>query len=194
MSTHPLAGAQYLRSDSPEVVAIVEANRQASRNYSKAAAAFVEKYRVGEYHADEHPAWFGGGWFGRGVSAISSREKPTVGQWTRGYGGRGWRPFKNNPVYAEMQKLGVSFESYPGLPHESVKQRTDGSFGHMIYTMHPLVRDGVAWVDCRTPLDPKEQGEWDKRRGMPDPDLWREVKASEFYAAKEAAEAEEKAA
>lgn len=190
-TTHALEGAQYLMSTDADVIARVELNERAREAHDKAAAAFTRKYRVGN-HPDEEPSWYGSSFYGSVfISAIQSDEMPTEGKWTKGRAGYGWRPFKKDPAYAEMTALNIRLATVPGLPavtHGPVNRRTGAS---TVYTLSPFVSGEAAWVDCRTPLSEERQAR--PHEGMPDPDLWSEVKASDYHLALEALREQEEA-
>lgn len=136
---------QYLRSEDPEIVAIVEANEAGANAWAKEAYAFSQKYGVphsvgGEVHTLIRNS------FGEYRVTGLSGAQPTEGRWKRL--DRGWAPYVKNPVHAEMTSLVFRNTKVPGLP-----EMVSGSSGEGLLLMWPMpfLWDGKAWVKFSAP-------------------------------------------
>lgn len=165
---------QYARTTDPRVLEAVRRNRVGAADFHNRACEFAVANGVekGSYY----PGGFGGG---RSIRALGGNEKPRTGRWTTGYGGYGWRPFKNNPLHDEMDAIRFEAEPVPGLPSlVNGPYLPNGS--HTIATPQPFELDGAVYVGFS--FQPVDSG-----RRMPDPGEggWEEIKASEYHAAVE---------
>jgi|GEM_PF-3139052 len=172
---------QYAKTTDPDVLAAVAEGERIRLEFNQAALAFAEKHAS---PGDEPTAivdHFAGS---RRVVGIHSTEKPTSGRWTRGYSGRGWRPYKSNAAYDEMAALHRRAPEVPGAPTMvDGEYRSDGS--HMSYFPAVFAVDGAAYFGMGG-LPAKEQHGRDAEVGP----QWTEILGSEFMAAKEACEAQ----
>jgi hypothetical protein len=170
--------AQYVKSTDPEVVRIITENTEKRLAAHQAALEWAARHGGTGYYGGRN---FGGAF---GVWAIETDQKPTTGQWKRGYRGRGWAPFKSNPIHTEMAALTVGFDSVPGADgcFSAPRGSGDGSETWMMWAA-PFVVDGVAFAMLSNYPTEGEFG-----------DQWAEIKASEAYAAKESYESKAVAA
>lgn len=166
---------QYSQSTDPEVLAVIARNAETLQDFRRRADEFARKY--GSTTGTFYVSGMGGT---TALCGISARAKPTQGQWTRTYSGNGWRPFKNNPAWKEMDAIEHRREAIPGLP-EIVHSVGIGDGRRYIMTPHPFVHEGTAWLGFNHAPDPNDSG--NKDFGP----QWVEVKTSEYYAAREAA-------
>lgn len=158
---------QYARSTDPEVVAVIERNDAKRDAFHEAAIAFARE------HGDAaEPAYFGDSTH---LTAIASATKPTSGQWTRVLGGRGWRPYKSNPLMAQMMALTPKLEPVPGLPRTAVSPANSDGLRYRMWPT-PFVLDGVAWLTLG-----HAPAQTDDSFG----EQWTEVLASEALTARE---------
>lgn len=174
---------QYASSTDLDVVATIERNRLARREFTEAADAFARKYAPeGQGRFFMSDGW-GTEW---SLTGIVSRTKPTAGQWKKGRGANCWVPFKNNPIYREMTDIRRRREPIPGLGASYVGEHNrDGS--QAVYFPGCFVHDGVAYMGMPGVPVKDQTGfgstEFDEER-------WTEILASRWYAAKEAVEAQ----
>lgn len=167
---------QFSKTTHPDVLAAIQHNRDGFEDFRKRAFAFSEAQGV------EEGAYYGSSFAGtHAIRSIGGRTKPTTGQWKRGYSGRGWLPFKNNPLYAELESVRFEETPVPGVPGLVYGPYTP-SGGQIVTTPHPFIWDGVAYLGFQNqPVD---------QHGTRDPEPadggWEEIRASEFYAAMEA--------
>lgn len=163
---------QYAKSTDPEVLATMERNQAGYAEASRRIYEWVGQFGTQSFYVDRG---FPSGRPKIGVRAVVLDEKPIGhGQWAIGAGGYGFRPAKNNPLYAEMCALSWVGENVPGLT-EQFKADDPESFGRWyMLDPKPFFALGAAWVMLsRLPTS----GEFGPQ--------WVEVKASEAYAAKE---------
>ncbi len=168
MATYP----QYAKTDSGEVIAVIERNKTGREEVRQRAFEFAAKYGdrtggdVGFYHSD---------FFDYCITGIMSDEKPAAGQWKRMHRAPGWLPYKNNPIHAELEELRFKPEVIPGTPsllHSGYgRDGTQRVGGPTLFIL-----DGVAYSG--TSIQPIDE--------LPQGSPWEEVKASEFHAAMEA--------
>lgn len=165
---------QYAKTTSRLVLEAVRRNREGAAGFHRRACDFAQENGVdkGSYY----PGGFAGS---HSIRALGGDRKPSNGRWTTGYGGYGWRPFKNNPLHAEMDAIRFEEETIPGLA-----SIIDGPYlpngSHTIASPQPFELDGVVYVGFS--FQPIDNG-----RRTPDPSEggWEEIKASEYHAAVE---------
>jgi hypothetical protein len=164
---------QYAATNNADVIAAIERNAEGRAAFHQIGVDFAKAQGV------QDGAFFLNGFGGRyRVAAVGGATKPTTGRWTDGYRG-GWRPFKNNPLFAEMTKIKFDAESIPGLP-DTVDGPTNRDLSHLVGTPHPFIVDGFAYVGFTfQPVEPAGPA--------PDPadGGWEEIKASEYHHARE---------
>lgn len=163
---------QFAKTTDPKVLDGIRRNLDQAKDFHRRACEFSEAQGVdkGTYYPNE----FAGN---HRVGALGGRTKPETGRWTAHPRG-GWRPFKNNPLYAEMEAIQYNDEALPGLPETVHGDAGDGR--SYIATPHPFIVDDAAYVGFSFPPD----AGWNQ---MPDPALggWEEIRASEFHKARE---------
>ena len=160
----------YTRSDHPDVLASIEARNAARDEWEAEVKAFVKEHspngtflaRVGHGRL-----YFGG---------VGERPGADHGRWAKE--GLAYRPAKNNPLYAEWKALTRKDLPILGMPSMTL---LDVDTRPMFVTPFVFAHDGFAWAKAST-------GTAKNPRDVPDPDLWTEVKASEWHAASEARE------
>lgn len=165
---------QYAKSTHTDVIAAVRRNVEGRAEFHRHAVEFAQAQ--GDEEGSYYPGGFAGG---HSIRAIGGDSKPTTGRWTAGYGGYGWRPFKNNPLSDAMEAITYEDERVPGLPRlVHGPYLPNGS--HTIATPQPFEIDGTVYVGFS--FQPVDNG-----RRMPDPAEggWEEIKASEYHLAAE---------
>lgn len=164
---------QYASTTDPNVLDAIRVNEELRRSFHQRAVAFSQEQGV------EDGAYYSSGFGGtHTVTALGGKTKPTTGRWTQHPRG-GWRPFKNNPVFKDMERIKFQENAVPGLP--SLVESAPNSQGqHYLATPHPFIVDGVAYVGFNfTPAD--NMGS----RAQPEDGGWEEIKASELHRAME---------
>ena len=160
---------QYLTSTDPEVVAVVQRNRDAWPRFREAALAWAK-----ERGFDNAPFDFINGTYRLG--GLPDRPKG-FGQWTKPGSTyrRSW-PYKTNVAEREaMASLAVHTQPVPGMPFEAMSV-DDGSGQVWFMRSKPFVVNGVAWIGWANP--PEDS--------TPIGDQWSECLGSQYEAAKEA--------
>lgn len=169
---------QYAKSTDAAVIETIERNVQGLSDFHDKACAFAEAHGapLGGYYRSS----FAGG---HRIQAISG-EKPTTGRWKRGSAGRGWVPFKNDPLYAQFEAISFDEERIAGLP-----MLVNGPYlpngSHLVATPRPFLHDGAAFVGFN--FTPVEGGL--STAAEPADGGWEEILASEYHLAVEAAQA-----
>lgn len=170
---------QYAKSATPDVLAAIERNLDATWTFKTAALAFSA-----EHGDDPNHGFYVGGWgLNRHVTAIASSTRPTNGQWKNGIRGRGWAPYKSNPLSKVMGAIRLVSEPIPGLA-ESYAGETNADWSTPVYFPTVFVQDGVAYMGLAG-LPVARNDEQPFGSDTFDRDLWTEVLGSEYLAAKE---------
>lgn len=178
--TDPVRIPMYAKSTHPDVIAAIERNATRKREYGERARAFAMRYS----DLGERARFYTSGWgHDKHLVGIESRREPREGRWTRRDSGA-WRPFKKNPIYAEMVAIRSSSEQVPGTP-DSIDGPYNPDGSQVVMTPGLFVHDGVAWFRLPSEPHPDQRGIWNSGPDF-DPDLWTEVLASEWHAAHEA--------
>jgi hypothetical protein len=163
---------QYAKTTDPSVFDALRENEALNKDFFERGMAFAE--------ANGGSAFYSSRW-GKttDLTAIESDKKPTTGRWTEHPRG-GWRPFKNNPLYAQMQAIKLHRNAVPGLP-EYVESAYNSQMQHYISAPRPFVVDGVVYVGFTfIPQDRNSKSDPEPSEGG-----WEEIRASEFHAAME---------
>jgi hypothetical protein len=156
---------QYGQCADPAVVETVETYWREAARAREQILAFAKKYGSGD-----DPGAFAGirmGWY----TADGIYGKPSGhGQWKRQ--GRGWAPYKSNPIHQEFAATSVKLPTIPGLP--AIVMAED-------YFMEPrpIAVDGVAFYGL---------GHMPRPETCVPPDglgSWTEILTSEYHRAKE---------
>lgn len=159
----------YTRSDHPDVLASIEARNAARDEWEAQVKAFVKEHSPdGTFVAR----------VGRGHLSFSGvGEKPGTGRWAAN--GIAYRPAKNSPLHAEWDALNRKDWPILGMPSMTLLNLDTRP---IFVSPFIFVHDGTAWAEAST-------GKAKHPSDVPDPDLWTEIKASEWHAASEAHEA-----
>ncbi|WNN95197.1 hypothetical protein SEA_MAGRITTE_246 [Microbacterium phage Magritte] len=164
---------QFASTNSQNVLDAIEENQRLQREFHERALAFSQAQGI------EDGAYFSSTFGGtHEVTALGGKVKPTTGRWTEHPRG-GWRPFKNNPLFQEMQKLRVQMEPIPGLP-ALVESKPNAMMQHYLASPRPFVVDDVAYVGFN--FEPTDNL---RSQSEPEDGGWEEIKASEFHKAME---------
>lgn len=158
----------YTRSDHPDVLASIKARNAARDEWEGDVKSFVKRYspdgtfvaRVGR-----GDLYFGG-----------VGQKPIAGRWA--VNGIAYRPAKNSPLYAEWDALNRKDLRVLGMPSMTLLNLDTRP---IFVSPFVFVHDGAAWAEAST-------GKGKHPSDVPDPNLWTEVKASEWHLASEARE------
>jgi hypothetical protein len=163
--------AQYAASSDPEVVAAAQRNQDGRRAALLRCSEWAQAH--GSNDAGSSTGFYPRAEFGgAGVYSIPITEGEPPKGWVRA--GKGWRPRKGSPAYREMEALRWTPEPVPGLPDWFTAPRGAPGETWMLWAV-PVVWDGQAWVLLgHMPTE----GEFGPQ--------WREVRASEAHAAREA--------
>lgn len=164
---------QFASTNAQGVLDAIEINQRLQREFHERAIAFSQAQGI------EDGAYFSSTFGGTlEVTALGGKVKPTTGRWTQHPRG-GWRPYKNNPLFTDMQKLRVQSEEIPGLP--ALVESVSNAMGQRyLASPRPFVVDDIAYVGFNfTPDD--NMGS----RANPEDGGWEEIKASEFHKAME---------
>lgn len=166
---------QYLKSEDPEVVALVRRNSDGLRDWQERAHAFAAQYGDDPVNSGFYYSSFSGSFQ---VSAIHSIEEPPHGGWRRTKGDR-WEPRAKNPLREEMAAIRFRYEDVPGLPRILTVTAPDG--GIIWRSPVTFAHEDTAWADLGSgDVRVKESGYISAQ--------WQEVYASEYWAAREAYE------
>lgn len=172
---------QYATSTDPGVVAAIEANRAARKEFMEQALAFARKYGNHPKQSFQPGRMNYGGLRLIGIGG----DKPTEhGQWASATKKGAWRPAKRNPILAEMEAI-----SYDGIPVPGTSpEYLGGHRGWETVVLYPtfFVIDGTAWF--RLSEAPSENQD-SPFGGTLDTDLWTEALGSAWHAAYEEATA-----
>lgn len=179
---------QYASSTDTTVIATIERNRAARREFVEAADAFARKYAPeGEGHFFMSDGW-GTEWY---LTGIVSPTKPTAGQWKAGRPSGCWVPFKNNPICREMAEVRRWRKAISGLALTYAGDHNrDGS--QAVYFPSVFVHDGVAYMGMPGVPVADQKGSGFGSEDF-DANVWTEILASQWHTAKEAVEAQQKA-
>jgi hypothetical protein len=178
---------QYASSTDPAVIAVVERNRVARREFTEAADAFARKHApTGNGRFFMSDGW-GSEWYLVGIYSI---DEPAAGRWKKGRGAGCWVPFKNNPLFQEMSQIRRRRELVPGLASTYAGEyNRDGS--QAIYFPSVFLHDGFAYMGMPgVPVSDQEESGFGSTEF--DTALWTEIYPSQWHAAKEAVEAQRK--
>jgi hypothetical protein len=160
---------QYARTNDPAVLAAVRVNLEGRSKHHQDAIQFAKEQGV------EDGAYYSGDFAGsRTIRAIGGAQKPTTGQWKKGYGGYGWRPFKKNPLHETIDGIRWNDVEIPGLPSTLMGPG-------VIYSPRPFEVGDAVYVGLSGQPDELSRGDSDPADGG-----WEEIKASEYHAAIEA--------
>lgn len=154
---------QYAKSTDSAVIEAIERNRAGQFEWRDRALAFASAHGAEAFYPD----LFGGKCE---IYSIDTETAPTTGRWKRAT--RGWVPWKNNPVAAEMDAITFTKEPVPGLP-----EMLHG--GRYLLTPTPFLHAETAWVGFN--VMPERYNAHDDFGPQ-----WVEIKASEYHAALEA--------
>lgn len=172
-----MTAPQYATSTDLDVIAVIEANWRARREALAACRDWAKRFGADGFYRSSR----------NGIAALALDEKPTGhGRWVwfRRHSEpgkpRGVLPAAGNPLLDEMRALGVREEPVPGLAdtYETALPLNDRRGDFMLFFPTPFVALGAAWIGFSMIPTHGEHGP-----------QWREVKASEWHAAKEAFEA-----
>lgn len=159
---------QYLSSADPDVIAIVERNRECFPRFRDAAVAWGK-----ERGFDDVPyTTRNGDYFVTGLP----KQPEGFGQWTKPNGNVRSTPYRTNTVERDaMAALTVRTEVVPGMPAEAMSDTNSRGEAYFMRSA-PFVHEGKAWVGWTNPPEDR----------TPIGEQWSECYASEFYAAREA--------
>lgn len=163
---------QFAKTTNPSVIEVLRENKALEEAFRERALQFAEQNGGEGYY----PSTWGNT---TSLAAIGGDDKPTTGQWKKHPRGRGWLPYKNNPLFKEFEAIEVRRKAVPGLP-DVVESAMDQDFRHYLGSPRPFIVDDAAYVGFNfQPVDP----------GYKQPDIaegeWEEIKASEFHKAME---------
>ncbi|PZR55267.1 hypothetical protein DNL40_02535 [Xylanimonas oleitrophica] len=170
---------QYAKSTDRDVIAAVQRNEQGRIDFRVQARAFAQKYSAAEKPATWIHSWAGS----YSLTGIAGPAKDGHGRWTKPDHQGATKPFKNNPLHTEFTAVRFRAEKVPGID-EGGYVTGYRDFSTIMHTPILFVQDGVAYMGLGgIPLS-DQSGGWGK--GEFDADLWAEILASEWHAAKEA--------
>lgn len=167
---------QYVMTRDPRVLEAVAKNRAAIADWFARIKEFTDE--LGTTNTNVYINGALGETFVTGVPDVPAGH----GQWTKG---RSRRPYQSNTEWHEkMNALRVEFETLPGLPGIVRQEDTYRSQGWVRWnpSRAAFMFDGAVYADLKARSRSVMDGE------ELDLDVWTEIKASEFFAAKEDAD------
>ncbi|WP_137878474.1 hypothetical protein [Microbacterium sp. 4NA327F11] len=164
---------QYAKTTSAAVLEVIRQNKELDKAFFDKGQAFAE--------ANGGTGFYSSRWGSTvSVAAIAVKELPTTGRWREHPRGKGFIPYKNNPLYNEFEAIELRMNAIPGLP-EYVESEYDEHMRHYIASPKPFVLDGAVFVGFNfVPQDRNSKSDPNPADGG-----WEEIKASEWHAARE---------
>lgn len=167
---------QYVMTRDPHVLETVAANRAALADWLARVREFAKDLGVTGGNVYVNGAL--GDSFVTGVPDVPEGR----GQWTKG---KSRRPYKSNTEwYGRMRALSVSIEPLPGLPEIVEQPDPRGRYDSLWWnpSRNAFESAGAVYADLKAKSRPARTSD------DIDLDVWTEIKASEFFTAKEAAD------
>lgn len=163
---------QYAKTSDPNVLDAIRTNQELLKTFHERAVEFSQAQGI------EDGAYYSSGFGGvHTINALGGTEKPTSGRWTEHPRG-GWRPYKNNPIYKDMEHIQAKENAIPGLP-TFLESAQDRDWRRHIASPRAFIVDGVAFVGVS--FIPEDGGD----KVKPEDGGWEEIRASEFMLAME---------